>query len=74
MYRLFKSEYIFLFLTDKPTTIFYGPKDNKCPLIVFPHGGPHASSLDSFMTDAVFFVQIGNEQVLISFFFRWFCS
>lgn len=45
---------------DKPTTIFYGPKNSKCPLIVFPHGGPHSSSLDYYLPDAAFFVQIGN--------------
>lgn len=44
----------------KPTTIFYGPKNNKCPLIVWPHGGPHGSSVDSYAGIIAFFVQIGN--------------
>lgn len=53
-----RSQYLIWFI-DKPT-IFYGPKDNKCPLIVWPHGGPHSGSLDTYLTDAAFFVQAGN--------------
>jgi len=30
-------------------------------LIVFPHGGPHAASLDSYVVDAAFFVQLGMK-------------
>ncbi|VVC32928.1 Peptidase S9, prolyl oligopeptidase, catalytic domain,Alpha/Beta hydrolase fold [Cinara cedri] len=54
-------------LYDKPTTIFYGPKNGKCPLIVFPHGGPHASSLDSYMPNAAFFVQIGFAVLFVNY-------
>lgn len=57
---------------DKPTTIYYGPKNSDCPLIVIPHGGPHAASLDAFIANAAFFVQIGNKYnsfIFISFLF-----
>lgn len=53
------SQYLVWFI-DKLTTIFYGPKNNKCPLIVWPHGGPHSGSFDTYLTDAAFFVQAGN--------------
>jgi len=56
---------------DKPTTIYYGPKNGDCPLIVMPHGGPHGASLDSFFADAAFFVQIGNNLISINL-FLWF--
>lgn len=46
---------------DKPTTIFYGPKNSDCPLIVLPHGGPHSASVDSFNAEAAFFTRIGNK-------------
>lgn len=52
-----------IYFSDKPTTIFYGPKNGNCPLIVWPHGGPHGSSLDSYIVDAAFFIQIGNVNV-----------
>ncbi|XP_060833609.1 acylamino-acid-releasing enzyme-like isoform X2 [Rhopalosiphum padi] len=54
-------------LYNKPTTIFYGPKDSNCPLIVWPHGGPHAASLDSFIADAAFFIQIGFAVLFINY-------
>ncbi|CAH1722220.1 unnamed protein product [Aphis gossypii] len=54
-------------LHDKPTTIFYGPKNSNCPLIVWPHGGPHSASLDSFIADAAFFVQIGFAVLFINY-------
>jgi len=54
---------IFSVFLDKPTTIFYGPKNSKCPLIVWPHGGPHTASVDTYLVDAAFFVQIGNEDL-----------
>jgi acylaminoacyl-peptidase len=54
-------------LYNKPTTIFYGPKNSNCPLIIWPHGGPHVSSLDSFIADAAFFVQIGFAVLFINY-------
>jgi len=32
-------------------------------LIIWPHGGPHLSSLDLFRADIAFFVQIGNDKL-----------
>lgn len=58
-------------ILDKPTTIFYGPKNGKCPLIVLPHGGPHSSSLDYFIAEVAFFVQIGVINI-INFFIMVF--
>ncbi|XP_050434308.1 acylamino-acid-releasing enzyme-like isoform X1 [Adelges cooleyi] len=54
-------------LYSKPTTIYYGPKNSDCPLIVWPHGGPHSQSLDSYIADAAFFVQIGYAVLFINF-------
>ncbi|KAL4112560.1 hypothetical protein QTP88_016318 [Uroleucon formosanum] len=54
-------------LYNKPTTIFYGPKNSNCPLIIWPHGGPHVSSLDSFIADAAFFVQIGFALLFVNY-------
>ncbi|XP_025201669.1 acylamino-acid-releasing enzyme-like [Melanaphis sacchari] len=54
-------------LYNKPTTIYYGPKNNNCPLIIWPHGGPHLSSLESFRADIAFFVQIGFAVLLVNF-------
>ncbi|XP_060834032.1 acylamino-acid-releasing enzyme-like isoform X2 [Rhopalosiphum padi] len=54
-------------LYNKPTTIFYGPKNSNCPLIIWPHGGPHLSSLDSFRADIAFFVQIGFAVLFVNF-------
>ncbi|XP_022176208.1 acylamino-acid-releasing enzyme-like isoform X1 [Myzus persicae] len=54
-------------LYNKPTTIFYGPKNNNCPLIIWPHGGPHLSSSDFFRADIAFFVQIGFAVLFINY-------
>ncbi|XP_050543366.1 acylamino-acid-releasing enzyme-like isoform X1 [Daktulosphaira vitifoliae] len=54
-------------LHDKPTTIYYGPKNSKCPLIVWPHGGPHSQSVDSYIADAAFFVQIGFAVLFVNY-------
>ncbi|XP_003247213.1 acylamino-acid-releasing enzyme isoform X2 [Acyrthosiphon pisum] len=54
-------------LYNKPTTIFYGPKNSNCPLIIWPHGGPHSSSLDSFIAQAAFFIQIGFAVLFINY-------
>eukprot|EP00102_Acyrthosiphon_pisum_P011826 XP_008180714.1 PREDICTED: acylamino-acid-releasing enzyme-like [Acyrthosiphon pisum] len=54
-------------LHNKPTTIFYGPKNSKCPLIIWPHGGPHLTSLDSFIAQAAFFIQIGFAVLFINY-------
>jgi len=32
-------------------------------LIIWPHGGPHTSSLDSFIAQAAFFIQTGNVKL-----------
>ncbi|CAI6373921.1 unnamed protein product [Macrosiphum euphorbiae] len=54
-------------LYNKPTTIFYGPKNNNCPLVIIPHGGPHLASLDFYRAEFAFFVQIGFAVLLINY-------
>lgn len=47
-----------------PPAIFHGPTvqsvpPNSIPLIVYPHGGPHSTFVDSFSSETIFFLKLG---------------
>lgn len=52
--------------------LYYGPVSNtkgasKRPLICWPHGGPHSSSINSYSMAATFFVALGYSVVFVNY-------
>lgn len=48
--------------------IYYGPtegKEHSVPLIVWPHGGPHTSYVDSYSGVKQFFISAGKITVIV---------
>ena len=43
----------------KFSSFYVGPKSDSCPLILWPHGGPHAVTLKDFKNDLVFWLKLG---------------
>jgi len=45
------------------------PKDSeqKKPLIVFPHGGPHSANTEMYMLESLFFVRNGFAVLFINY-------
>ncbi|CAB3371146.1 Hypothetical predicted protein [Cloeon dipterum] len=54
---------------SKFNAIYFGPKstDTKVPLIVWPHGGPHAMFSNGFLDVAAFFAQLGFGCLLVNY-------
>ena len=48
-------------------SIFVGPKSEKAPLIVWPHGGPHSVIPNSFSSDIFYFLDQGFACLLINY-------
>ena len=51
----------------KFSSIFVGPKTSTCPLIVWPHGGPHSVIPMSFANDIFYFLDQGFSCLLINY-------
>lgn len=54
----------FVYGDFSPPAIYHGPAiesvpPNSIPLVVWPHGGPHSTFVDSFTHEAVFFLKLG---------------
>ncbi|KAI5634847.1 prolyl oligopeptidase family domain-containing protein [Phthorimaea operculella] len=52
------------------TAMYMAPKvsdDTKLPLIVWPHGGPHAQFVNGFANEAALFTMLGFASVLVNY-------
>lgn len=54
----------FVYGDVSPPAIYHGPPiesvaPNSIPLIVYPHGGPHSTFVDTFAREVVFFLKLG---------------
>ena len=55
-----------------PPSIYHGPTaasvpPNSIPLIVYPHGGPHSTFVDSFAPDVIFFLKLGFAIIRLNY-------
>ena len=48
----------------KFSSYYIGPKSKSCPLIMWPHGGPHSVTLKDFKNEFVFWLKLGFAVLL----------
>lgn len=56
-----------IFFSESFPAIYMGPKgpeDEKVPLIVWPHGGPHSGFVDAYSLESAFFRSLGKKLIM----------